>query len=132
MSKGVKSIDGHYQPVKNAHSICYAWFSNDVSFMLLILCFQEESDNDTNESDGSDNSDDSKLAALSLRPPPPQRPLSTSSGAQVGVRETKRFRGWEILGGLREGQTAEQKPEKFEGFIMKRRKWPMKGWHKVS
>ena len=94
---------------------------------------QEESDNDTGESDGSENSDDSKLAALSLHPPPPQRPLSTTSGStQVSVRpEPKRFRGWEILDGLREGQTFEQKPEKFEGFMMKRRKWPMKGWHKV-
>lgn len=37
---------------------------------------------------------------------------------------------WEILEGLREGQKCELKPDKFEGYLMKRRKWPLKGWHK--
>lgn len=39
---------------------------------------------------------------------------------------------WEIVEGLRGGQGNVQEPEKQEGFMLKRRKWPMKGWHKVG
>ena len=39
---------------------------------------------------------------------------------------------WEILSGLKEGQRFEFNTSKFEGFLSKRRKWPLKGWHKVS
>ena len=34
---------------------------------------------------------------------------------------------WEILSTLEQGNT---KPKTFEGFLAKRRKWPLKGWHK--
>ena len=34
--------------------------------------------------------------------------------------------------GLKEGQRCEDKPDKFEGYLMKKRKWPLKGWHKVK
>ncbi|XP_050730944.1 oxysterol-binding protein-related protein 3-like isoform X4 [Eriocheir sinensis] len=37
---------------------------------------------------------------------------------------------WEILEGLKEGQRFDFVPRKFEGFLLKRRKWPLKGWHK--
>ncbi|KAB7493894.1 hypothetical protein Anas_04012 [Armadillidium nasatum] len=37
---------------------------------------------------------------------------------------------WEILEGLKEGQRFELVPRKFEGYLLKRRKWPLKGWHK--
>uniref|UniRef100_A0A8B9RG60 Oxysterol-binding protein n=1 Tax=Astyanax mexicanus TaxID=7994 RepID=A0A8B9RG60_ASTMX len=37
---------------------------------------------------------------------------------------------WEIVEGLRGGLGNVQEPEKQEGFMLKRRKWPMKGWHK--
>uniref|UniRef100_A0A8C2Q1M7 Oxysterol binding protein-like 6 n=1 Tax=Cyprinus carpio TaxID=7962 RepID=A0A8C2Q1M7_CYPCA len=37
---------------------------------------------------------------------------------------------WEIIEGLRIGQTHVQRPEKHEGFMLKKRKWPLKGWHK--
>ncbi|XP_041375057.1 oxysterol-binding protein-related protein 6-like [Gigantopelta aegis] len=37
---------------------------------------------------------------------------------------------WEILEGLKEGQVCEDKPDKYQGFLLKRRKWPLKGWHK--
>ncbi|ESP01675.1 hypothetical protein LOTGIDRAFT_139282, partial [Lottia gigantea] len=37
---------------------------------------------------------------------------------------------WDILEGLRDGQKCEDKPDKHQGFLMKRRKWPLKGWHK--
>ena len=48
----------------------------------------------------------------------------------VPTRRPRRKSEWEILEGLKEGQTHEQVPEKFEGWMLKRRKWPLKGWHK--
>ena len=41
-------------------------------------------------------------------------------------------REWKLLEGLRCEQKFETKPDKYEGQMMKRRKWPLKGWHKVS
>ena len=39
---------------------------------------------------------------------------------------------WEIIEGLKGNPGNIQEPEKQEGFLLKRRKWPMKGWHKVG
>lgn len=39
---------------------------------------------------------------------------------------------WEIIEGLKIGQTNVQRPDKHEGFMLKKRKWPLKGWHKVT
>ncbi|TSO05457.1 Oxysterol-binding protein-related protein 6 [Bagarius yarrelli] len=40
--------------------------------------------------------------------------------------------GWQIMESLREPNGNVQKPSKHEGFLLKRRKWPMKGWHKMK
>ncbi|CAB1446384.1 unnamed protein product, partial [Pleuronectes platessa] len=37
---------------------------------------------------------------------------------------------WEIVEGLRGGFGTVLEPQKQEGYMLKRRKWPMKGWHK--
>ncbi|KAK5855295.1 hypothetical protein PBY51_005407 [Eleginops maclovinus] len=37
---------------------------------------------------------------------------------------------WEIVEGLRGVPASMQEPDRQEGFLLKRRKWPMKGWHK--
>uniref|UniRef100_A0A672IT01 Oxysterol-binding protein n=1 Tax=Salarias fasciatus TaxID=181472 RepID=A0A672IT01_SALFA len=37
---------------------------------------------------------------------------------------------WEIVEGLRGGFSSVLEPQKQEGYMLKRRKWPMKGWHK--
>lgn len=39
---------------------------------------------------------------------------------------------WEIVEGLRGGFGNVMEPQKQEGYLLKRRKWPMKGWHKVK
>lgn len=39
---------------------------------------------------------------------------------------------WEIVEGLRGGFGNIMEPQKQEGYMLKRRKWPMKGWHKVK
>ncbi|XP_023213795.1 oxysterol-binding protein-related protein 6-like [Centruroides sculpturatus] len=58
--------------------------------------------------------------------------LETKKVAPSKRRQMRRGSEWEILEGLKDGQRFEEKPEKFEGYMMKRRKWPLKGWHKVS
>uniref|UniRef100_H3A5L1 Oxysterol-binding protein n=1 Tax=Latimeria chalumnae TaxID=7897 RepID=H3A5L1_LATCH len=37
---------------------------------------------------------------------------------------------WEIVEGLRGGMSNIQEPLKHEGYLLKKRKWPLKGWHK--
>uniref|UniRef100_A0A8C2KK49 Oxysterol-binding protein n=1 Tax=Cyprinus carpio TaxID=7962 RepID=A0A8C2KK49_CYPCA len=37
---------------------------------------------------------------------------------------------WEIIEGLRGGLSNVQEPENQAGYMLKKRKWPMKGWHK--
>lgn len=39
---------------------------------------------------------------------------------------------WEIVEGLRGTLEIVQEPPKQEGLLLKKRKWPMKGWHKVG
>ncbi|XP_027721993.1 oxysterol-binding protein-related protein 6 isoform X3 [Vombatus ursinus] len=46
------------------------------------------------------------------------------------VSLSKEADSWEIIEGLKIGQTNVQKPDKHEGFMLKKRKWPLKGWHK--
>uniref|UniRef100_A0A8C0ATU2 Oxysterol-binding protein n=1 Tax=Buteo japonicus TaxID=224669 RepID=A0A8C0ATU2_9AVES len=37
---------------------------------------------------------------------------------------------WEIVEGLRGAMNCTQEPQKQEGCLLKKRKWPLKGWHK--
>lgn len=53
-----------------------------------------------------------------------------SNVSSVPSRRSRRKSEWEILEGLKEGQRYEQVPDKLEGWMLKRRKWPLKGWHK--
>ncbi|XP_051520447.1 oxysterol-binding protein-related protein 3-like isoform X1 [Myxocyprinus asiaticus] len=54
----------------------------------------------------------------------PQRKESNSSG------EDNKQDNWELVEDLRTLTGNIQKPEKQEGLLLKKRKWPMKGWHK--
>ena len=56
-----------------------------------------------------------------------------SSGGVSGVSgKSMRRKGseWEILGNLESGVKYTIKPRKYEGYLSKKRKWPLKGWHK--
>ncbi|XP_044743181.1 oxysterol-binding protein-related protein 6-like isoform X3 [Chrysoperla carnea] len=52
--------------------------------------------------------------------------------AGVGRKKGNRRRGseWEIIEGLKDGQRFDTKPERYAGYLHKKRKWPLKGWHK--
>ncbi|XP_058045632.1 oxysterol-binding protein-related protein 6 isoform X6 [Ahaetulla prasina] len=59
---------------------------------------------------------------------PSHKADSSSSFSQWDTRQEPD--SWEIIEGLKIGQTNVQKPDKHEGFMLKKRKWPLKGWHK--
>lgn len=65
--------------------------------------------------------------------------LSADSGTEQNqtfqneARKKRNRKGseWEIMAGLKDGQRFENKPNLFSGYLHKKRKWPLKGWHKV-
>lgn len=60
---------------------------------------------------------------------------ATEQANNQNVKKRKKVRKgseWEIMAGLKDGQRYEQKPNPFSGYLHKKRKWPLKGWHKVS
>ncbi|KAM9310675.1 oxysterol-binding protein-related protein 3 [Pholidichthys leucotaenia] len=55
--------------------------------------------------------------------------LSRSNSSSSSKHDSRQD-SWEIVEGLRGGFSNVMEPQKQEGFMLKRRKWPMKGWHK--
>ncbi|XP_029929116.1 oxysterol-binding protein-related protein 3 isoform X1 [Myripristis murdjan] len=64
-------------------------------------------------------------SAMSQKISSPSRSNSSSSS-----KHDSRQDSWEIVEGLRGGFSSVQEPQKQEGYMLKKRKWPMKGWHK--
>lgn len=52
--------------------------------------------------------------------------------AQSKKLRQRRGSEWEILEGLKDGQRFDKKPAVYTGYLHKKRKWPLKGWHKVK
>uniref|UniRef100_A0A672TCL3 Oxysterol-binding protein n=1 Tax=Sinocyclocheilus grahami TaxID=75366 RepID=A0A672TCL3_SINGR len=52
------------------------------------------------------------------------------SNSSSSSKHDSRQDSWEIVEGLRGGLSNVQEPEKQAGYMLKKRKWPMKGWHK--
>ncbi|XP_076594116.1 oxysterol-binding protein-related protein 3 isoform X2 [Chaetodon auriga] len=52
------------------------------------------------------------------------------SNSSSSSKHDSRQDSWEIVEGLRGGFSNVLEPQKQEGYMLKRRKWPMKGWHK--
>ncbi|KAM4600786.1 oxysterol-binding protein-related protein 3 isoform 2-T2 [Polymixia lowei] len=52
------------------------------------------------------------------------------SNSSCSSKHDSRQDSWEIVDCLRGGFSNVQEPLKQEGYMLKRRKWPMKGWHK--
>ncbi|XP_062994616.1 oxysterol-binding protein-related protein 7 [Elgaria multicarinata webbii] len=62
------------------------------------------------------------------RAPPPSRSNSTVSSRHSIVRQGSE--SWEVVDELRLQSGVIQEPERQEGYLLKKRKWPLKGWHK--
>jgi len=56
--------------------------------------------------------------------------LSRVGGGTSGRSGKRKGSEWEILGNLEKGVAYTIKPKRHEGWLSKRRKWPLKGWHK--
>ncbi|XP_028317470.1 oxysterol-binding protein-related protein 3-like [Gouania willdenowi] len=54
----------------------------------------------------------------------------SNSDSSVSPKHERNRDSWEIVEGLRGAPANMQEPDRQEGFLLKRRKWPMKGWHK--
>uniref|UniRef100_A0A8C4UWX7 Oxysterol-binding protein n=1 Tax=Falco tinnunculus TaxID=100819 RepID=A0A8C4UWX7_FALTI len=62
-----------------------------------------------------------------------QKMLSPSrSTSSCSSKQGSRQDSWEIVEGLRGAMNCTQEPQKQEGCLLKKRKWPLKGWHKVG
>ncbi|XP_053409453.1 oxysterol-binding protein-related protein 3 isoform X10 [Nycticebus coucang] len=68
---------------------------------------------------------DEKNLAVSQKLVSPSRSTSSCSSKQ-GSRQDS----WEVVEGLRGEMTYTQEPPVQKGFLLKKRKWPLKGWHK--
>uniref|UniRef100_A0A8C4ZI51 Oxysterol-binding protein n=1 Tax=Gadus morhua TaxID=8049 RepID=A0A8C4ZI51_GADMO len=68
-----------------------------------------------------------KLQTNKMATTSPTHSDSSGSSKHDGERSSD---SWEIVEGLRGGPANIQEPESQEGYLLKRRKWPMKGWHK--
>ncbi|XP_077283452.1 oxysterol-binding protein-related protein 6-like isoform X2 [Arctopsyche grandis] len=77
----------------------------------------------------SDNSGETNSLSAESGDLRPALPLPTASQRK---HRNNRRRGseWEVLEGLKDGQRFDRRPEVFNGFLHKKRKWPLKGWHK--
>ncbi|XP_061809951.1 oxysterol-binding protein-related protein 3 isoform X3 [Nerophis lumbriciformis] len=51
---------------------------------------------------------------------------NSSSSSKLDSRQDS----WEFVEGLRGGLGGALEPQKQEGYVLKKRKWPLKGWHK--
>ncbi|XP_067858063.1 oxysterol-binding protein-related protein 3 isoform X1 [Heptranchias perlo] len=69
------------------------------------------------------NSDEHIVAVPQILSTPTQ---SSSSSFRQDFRQDS----WEIVEGLRGSMNNIQEPQKQEGYLLKKRKWPLKGWHK--
>ncbi|XP_067467423.1 oxysterol-binding protein-related protein 3-like isoform X1 [Thunnus thynnus] len=57
-------------------------------------------------------------------------PSPTHSDSSGSLKHDNNQDSWEIVEGLRGVPASMQEPDGQEGVVLKRRKWPMKGWHK--
>ena len=99
---------------------------SDLKVNILYLILQEGSEESFSAAGISNNSGKTNDTSSVTNQKAP------SKGRSKGRKSRSRRNEWEIIEGLRDGQKCEQKPEKYEGYLSKRKKWPMKGWHKVG
>nr|XP_055065879.1 oxysterol-binding protein-related protein 3 [Misgurnus anguillicaudatus] len=70
-------------------------------------------------------SSEEKSSIMSQKISSPSHSNSSSSSKQESRQDS-----WEIVEGLRGGLSIVQEPESLADYMLKKRKWPMKGWHK--
>ena len=96
-----------------------------VNHKWMLIFLQDGSEDSFSAPGISNNSgkNNDAASAVGLKTP--------GKGRAKGRKARSHRHEWEIIEGLKDGQKCEQKPDKYEGFLSKRKRWPMKGWHKV-
>ncbi|XP_064598083.1 oxysterol-binding protein-related protein 6-like isoform X2 [Liolophura sinensis] len=106
--------------------------SERMSREKLMQFRHSESLSDSDGSEESISGEGSGYADASATYTAPATSASSSgkTSNRQKTRRKRRRRDWEFIEGLRDGQKCADKPDKHEGYLMKKRKWPLKGWHK--
>ena len=87
---------------------------------------------ESDHSDGTNDSNNNTPTLEKARPIVPKRnPRASSTRNKKYLLKNRRESEWEIIEGLKVGQTFDKIPVAYSGFLHKKRKWPLKGWHKV-
>ncbi|XP_030057981.1 oxysterol-binding protein-related protein 3 isoform X2 [Microcaecilia unicolor] len=68
---------------------------------------------------------DEKSLGMSQKMLSPSRSTSSCSSKQENKQDS-----WEVVEGLRGSMSYAQEMQTQEGYLLKKRKWPLKGWHK--
>lgn len=92
------------------------------NFIFILFCFKKKEKDETSSAASSDDENDD-LAE------------SNSSNRHPNLynniyRKYRKRHVWEVMEGYRDPNMKISQPENYEGVLLKRRNWPMKGWHK--
>uniref|UniRef100_A0A4W5PYA4 Oxysterol-binding protein n=1 Tax=Hucho hucho TaxID=62062 RepID=A0A4W5PYA4_9TELE len=84
------------------------------------------------------NRSQSLMSGLEKTPPTLNKPTHSRSSSTASSRHSRNIKDWEVMDDLQvemmSGDNSQDLtiPGICEGYLLKRRKWPLKGWHKVS
>lgn len=87
---------------------------------------KQQPDNMSSSSGSADDDNDEASDNLPASSYQAGSQVSSSSSTNRKSKKTK----WELLEGYRDKNVKISKPVNYEGILLKRRNWPMKGWHK--
>lgn len=62
----------------------------------------------------------------------PVKSASNDNNQRPKGKQRRRGTDWEIIDSIKVLLSPDQVPSRLEGFLLKKRKWPLKGWHKVT
>jgi len=92
-------------------------------YLNKFYFFFEQKDDTSSASSGDDDIDEIIDTTVS------NSRNSNSSYSNI-YRKYRKRHVWEVMEGYRDPNMVISQPENFEGILLKRRNWPMKGWHK--
>ncbi|XP_010864526.1 oxysterol-binding protein-related protein 7 isoform X1 [Esox lucius] len=82
------------------------------------------------------NRSQSLMSGLEKTPPTCNKPTHSRSSSTASSRHSRNIKDWEVMDDLQVDMTSGDNPQDMpvpgicEGYLLKRRKWPLKGWHK--
>uniref|UniRef100_A0A674CR91 Oxysterol-binding protein n=1 Tax=Salmo trutta TaxID=8032 RepID=A0A674CR91_SALTR len=83
------------------------------------------------------NRSQSLMSGLEKTPPTLNKPTHSRSSSTASSRHSRNIKDWEVMDDLQVEMSGDNSqdltiPGICEGYLLKRRKWPLKGWHKVT